>query len=268
MSCSYFYFFKKDVIIKDNQWSNKNIVFSDLSKELSKQKKINNNWSMLNSDGRIPYFRLKNNTGRILGDYSSSLEKYLVVQLDNGKKYKWNYDIFKITTLPTHLALVDDIEHAEQYIGKNIWLNEFRTDSIFINNSKIIFKKFEKVKIIGVRIFQNSVVDNPIWLEIYTDDEYSAFIRYNGEFKLQARQNNYYDKNPFKKNWDKAIIQKIKIGKIDYGMHIDQVRLSIGNPVLINNTSSRHGVSQQWVFGDHIDKKRYLLFKNGKLVSK
>ena len=37
MSC--FYFLKKDVIIKDNQWSNKNIVFSDLSKELSKQKK-------------------------------------------------------------------------------------------------------------------------------------------------------------------------------------------------------------------------------------
>ena len=266
MSC--FYFLKKDVLIKDNQWSNKNVVFSDLSKELSRQKKINNNWSRLNSDGRIPYFRLKNNIGKILGDYFLFFEKYLVVQLDNGKKYKWNYDISNITTLPTHLALVEDIEEAEQYIGKNIWLNEFRTDSIFINNSKMIFKKFEKVKIIGVRIFQNSIVDNPIWLEVYTDDEYSAFIRYNGEFKFQARQNNYYDENPFKENWDNAIIQKIKKGKIDFGMSHDQVRLSIGNPVLINNTSSRHGVSQQWVFGDHIDEKRYLLFKNGKLVSK
>ena len=267
MSCSYFYFFKKDVIIKDNQWSNKNIVFSDLSKELSKQKKINNNWSRLNSDGRIPYFRLKNNTGRVLGYYFSSFEKYLVVQLDNGKKYKWNYDISKNTILPTHLALVEDIEHAEQYIGENIWLNQFRTDSIFINNSKKIFKKFEKVKIIGVKIFQNSVVDNPIWLEIHTDGEYSAFIRYNGEFKLQGRQNNYHDKNPFKKKWDKSIVQKIKKGKIDFGMNQNQVRLSMGNPASINNTSSRHGVSQQWVFGDSINNKRYLLFKNGKLVS-
>ena len=108
LSC--FYFLKKDVIIKDNQWSNKNIVFSDLSKELSIQKKINNNWSKLNSDGRISYFRLKNNTGKVLGDYFSSYEKYLVVQLDNGKKYKWNYDISKINILPTHLALVEDIE--------------------------------------------------------------------------------------------------------------------------------------------------------------
>ena len=54
MSCSYFYFFKKDVIIKDNQWTHKNIIFSNLSKELSKQKKINDNWSRLNSDGEIP----------------------------------------------------------------------------------------------------------------------------------------------------------------------------------------------------------------------
>ena len=268
MSCFNFDFLKKDVMIKENQWSNKSIVFSDLSKELSKQKIINNNWSRLNSSRHIPYFKLKNNKGKILGDYFSTIEKYLVVKLDNGKKYKWNYNKAKITSLPTHLALVEDIENAKKYIGKNIWLNELHNDSIFINNSEMIFKKFEKVKIIGVKIFQNSVVDNPIWLEIYTDDEYSAFIRYNGEFKLQARQNNYYDKNPFKENWDKAIIQKIKKGKIDYGMDIDQVRLSIGNPVLINNTSSRHGVSQQWVFGDHIDEKRYLLFKNGKLVSK
>ena len=60
MFCFNFDFLKKDVIIKHNQWTNKNIIFSDLSKELSKQKKINNNWSRLNSNGTIPYFRLKN----------------------------------------------------------------------------------------------------------------------------------------------------------------------------------------------------------------
>ena len=50
-------------------------------------------------------------------------------------------------------------------------------------------------------------------------------------------------------------------------MNQKQVRLSIGNPDSINNTSSRHGVSQQWIFGDSINDKRYLLFKNGKLIS-
>ena len=29
----------------------------------------------------------------------------------------------------------------------------------------------------------------------------------------------------------------------DYGMNYEQVRASIGNPDIINNTSSRHGVS-------------------------
>ncbi|MFL3013430.1 MAG: hypothetical protein ACJZ19_02545 [Candidatus Neomarinimicrobiota bacterium] len=267
MSCFNLYVLNKGVTINPNQWSNKKIVFSDLSRELSKQKKINTNWSRLHSDVRIPYFRLKNNTGIVLGDYFSLTEQYLVVQLDNGKKYKWNCNVSKPTTLPTHIALLEDIKDAKKYIGKNIWLNNNLSDSIFLNYSERIFKKFEKVKIVGVKIFQNSIADRPIWLEIYTFDGYSAFIRYNGEFKLQGRQNNYYDKNPFKKMWNKVIVQKIKKGKIDFGMNQRQVRLSIGNPASINNTSSRHGVSQQWIFGDSINDKRYLLFKNGKLVS-
>jgi hypothetical protein len=50
-------------------------------------------------------------------------------------------------------------------------------------------------------------------------------------------------------------------------MSFEQVRVSIGNPEIINNTSSVNGVSQQWIYGKNLDEKKYLLFKNGKLVS-
>ena len=56
-------------------------------------------------------------------------------------------------------------------------------------------------------------------------------------------------------------------GKIEYGMNQEQVRASIGNPDIINNTSSRHGVSEQWIYGKNLSNKRYLIFENGRLSS-
>ena len=50
-------------------------------------------------------------------------------------------------------------------------------------------------------------------------------------------------------------------------MNESQVRVSIGNPNIINNTSSRHSVSEQWIYGNNIGNKKYLLFEYGKLVS-
>ena len=121
--------------------------------------------------------------------------------------------------------------------------------------------------VLGVRVFQNSKTDMPIWLEIDTNIEHNAFIRYNGKFKTELRQNNYYKENPLKKEWSKTIIENLKKRKIEYGMSFEQVRVSIGNPEIVNNTSSANGVSQQWVYGKNLDEKKYLLFKNGKLVS-
>ena len=56
-------------------------------------------------------------------------------------------------------------------------------------------------------------------------------------------------------------------GKIEYGMNYEQVRASMGNPDIINNTSSRHGVSQQWIYGKNLSNRRYLIFENGRLSS-
>lgn len=253
--------------IIETQFSGDRVVFADLSKDLLNQEILNKNWSRINSEKSMPYFRLKNNSGKIKGDFIHNAERYLIVQTNNGNLFKWKYNPSDTRSLPSHLATLSAIEEAKLFIGKNIWLNEIHSDSIFINNSEKRFKKFDKVIVLGIRVFQNSKTDMPIWLEIDTNIEHNAFIRYNGKFKTELRQNNYYKENPLKKEWSKTIIENLKKKKIEYGMSFEQVRVSIGNPEIVNNTSSANGVSQQWVYGKNLDEKKYLLFKNGKLVS-
>ena len=266
-SCISFHSLSKEIIINENQWTDKNFIFSDVSKELFKQKKINENWSSFDSDKRIPYFKLKNSRGKILGDHLIDNEKFLVINLENNKKYKWKYDHTKENLLPSHIALDEDVENAKKLIGKNIWLNNIVSDTIFMGQLGSSFKKFQKVNVIGVKIYQNSIVDCPIWLEIDLKNDFNSYIRYNGKFKIHSRQNNYFIKNPIKKSWDQTSIEKIMEGKIEYGMNHEQVRASIGNPDIINDTSSRHGVSEQWIYGNNLSNKRYLIFENGRLSS-
>ena len=266
-SCISFHSLSKEVIINENQWTDKNFIFSDVSKELFKQKKINENWSSFESDKRIPYFKLKNSRGKILGDHIKNNEKFLVINLENNKKYKWKYNHAKKNLLPSHIAVFEDVENAKKLIGKNIWLNNIVSDTIFMGQLGSSFKKFQKVNVIGVKIYQNSIVDCPIWLEIDLKNDFNSYIRYNGKFKIHSRQNNYFIKNPIKKSWDQTSIEKIMEGKIEYGMNHEQVRASIGNPDIINNTSSRHGVSQQWIYGKNLSNRRYLIFENGRLSS-
>ena len=266
-SCISFHSLSREIIINENQWTDKNFIFSDVSKELFKQKKINENWSSFDSDKRIPYFKLKNSRGKILGDHIKDNENFLVINLENNKKYKWKYNHAKKNLLPSHIAVFEDVENAKKLIGKNIWLNNIVSDTIFMGQLGSSFKKFQKVNVIGVKIYQNSIVDCPIWLEIDLKNDFNSYIRYNGKFKIHSRQNNYFIKNPIKKSWDQTSIEKIMEGKIEYGMNHEQVRASIGNPDIINNTSSRHGVSEQWIYGKNLSNKRYLIFENGRLSS-
>ena len=266
-SCISFLGLSREIIVNENQWTNKNFIFSDISKELSNQRRINENWSSFDSDKRIPYFKLKNSRGKILGNYATDNEKFLVINLENNKKYKWKYDYTKENLLPSHIAVFDDVENAKKLIGKDIWLNDIFSDSIFMSQSGTSFKKFQKVNVVGLKIYQNSTVDFPIWLEINSKNDLNSYIRYNGKFRIHSRQNNYFIKNPIKKSWNQASIEKIMEGKIEYGMNYEQVRASMGNPDIINNTSSRHGVSQQWIYGKNLSNRRYLIFENGRLSS-
>ena len=82
------------------------------------------------------------------------------------------------------------------------------------------FKKFQKVNVVDVKIYQNSKVDCPIWLEIDLKNDFNSYIRYNGKFRFHSRQNNYFIKNPIKKGWDKTSIEKIMEGKINSGIQL------------------------------------------------
>ena len=258
---------KREYRIINDQLSNKDFIFSDISRSLMEKKRVNKNWSELNSSRSTPYYKLKNSSGKILGYYIIDNKKYLVVQLNNNKKYKWENEPKEGNSVPSHIALLDDVQNAKKLIGNSIWLNNIFSDSIFINLSEVSFEKFQKVDVAGIKIYQNSKVDPPIWLEIKTKNQSSSYIRYNGKLKFHSRQNNYFIENPIKYNWSKRIIKKIIRGDLENGMNHEQVRASIGNPDIINNTSSRHGVSQQWIYGNDLVLKRYLLFKNGKLSS-
>ena len=266
-SCVSFHSLNRELRVNENQWSNKDFIFSDISKELTKQKKINENWYGFNSNRSIPYFKLKNSRGKILGDHVIENEKFLVINLENDKKYKWKYHHKKENLLPSHIAILEDVENAKKLIGKSIWLNNIFSDTIFMGQPGSSFKKFQKVNVVDVKIYQNSKVDWPIWLEIDSKNDFNSYVRYNGKFRFHSRQNNYFIKNPIKKSWDKTSIEKIMEGKIEYGMNYEQVRASIGNPDILNNTSSRHGVSQQWIYGKNLSNRRYLVFENGRLSS-
>ena len=257
-----------DSIIK-NRWSGQAISFSDVSSQILKQKYINRAWTKFNKNKIVPYFKLKKQEGIILGNYYSNQKEYLVVQLDSGKKYKWEKSSWQINdnALPAHLCRIKDLEQAEKLNGLYIWLNSITEHTSFINAPGIVYNKFKKVKIIGTRVYQNGGRDRPIWLVIESNNEFNPMVRYNGNKKVIGRQNYYFDNQPLPKIWGQDLIQKIILGNVSLGMSDEQVRVAIGNPDVINNTSSRHSVSEQWIYGNVVGEKKYLSFEYGKLVS-
>ena len=257
-----------DSIIK-NKWSGETVLFSDVSSQILKQKYINRGWTKFNKNKSVPYFKLKKQKGIILGNYFNSQNEYLVVQLDNGKKYKWEKTFWQINdnALPAHLCRIGDLEQAKKLHGEFIWLNSIEGDTSFINIPGMSYSKFKKVKVIDSRVYQNGGRDWPIWLVIKSNNEFNPMVRYNGKKKIVGKQNYYFDYQPLPKIWGKDLILKIVSGKVSPGMSAEQVRVTMGNPDVINNTSSRHSISEQWIYGNVIGKKKYLSFEYGKLIS-
>ena len=259
---------KNDFIIK-NKWSGESILFSDISNQVLKQKYINQGWTRFNKNRSVPYFKLKKQEGIILGNYYKNKKEYLVVQLDNGKKYKWEKSYWQIDdkALPGHLCRTKDLNKAKKLKGKYIWLNSINDDTSFINITSMEYKKFKKVRIIDAKVYHNGGRDWPIWLVIDSNNEFNPMVRYNGNKKTKGKQNYYFENQPLPKIWGEDLILKIISGNVYPGMSDEQVRTAIGNPDVINNTSSRHNVSEQWIYGNVVGKKRYLTFEYGKLIS-
>ncbi len=257
-----------DYIIK-NSWSGEAFLFSDVSDQLLKQKYINRGWTKINKNKSVPYFKLKKREGIILGNYFSKQKEYLVIQLNNHKIYKWEKPFWQIknNSLPNHLCLIKDLEEAKKLKGKYIYLNSIADDTAFIKVPGMVYNKFKKVKIIGTRVYQNGGRDWPIWLMIESKNDFIPMVRYNGNKKTVGKQNYYFINQPIPKVWGEDKISKIILGELSLGMSSEQVRIAIGNPDVINNTSSRHSVSEQWIYGNVVGKKKYLSFEYDKLIS-
>jgi len=258
-----------DYLILENQWSGETVFYSDVSSNILKQKNINRGWSRLKGNKKISYFRLQQSKGTVLGNYFKDQKEYLVIQLENGRKYKWEKNYWEIDdkAFPSHLSRLKIQNEAKKMIGQFIWLNIIDSDTAYINNTILKYNKFDKAIVNGIKVFQNGGRDWPIWLELNVDNDFNTFVRYNGQKKIKGKQNYYFVDNPIPKSWGSDMIRKIINGQLEYGMKEEQVRASIGNPNTINNTSSRHNVSEQWIYGNILGKKKYLLFEYGTLVS-
>jgi hypothetical protein len=65
------------------------------------------------------------------------------------------------------------------------------------------------------------------------------------------------------KPWPEDIKQAVVARKVKIGMTDEQVRMSWGRPERINETFTRSGTHEQWIYGSN----QYLYFENGKLTT-
>ena len=238
--------------ITNNSYTNKIINFSRVTNDIQKNSKINKNWSRFRKNRIVTYINLQGKRGKVLGDYIIDNHNYLIIELDNNKLYKWKKEKWEINNnhLPDFIYLHEDLKKAKKLIGNYIWLNrkiygEFPFENMY--NRK---NQYKKVKVIGSEIYGNGNEDVPIWLKINIDNNYFSYVRYN-RFKLFGQQNHYFEQLPINQKWNNNSIKNIYNNIVTKGMSKKQVRLSVGNPNLINNTSSKHGVGEQWIYNNH-----------------
>ena len=63
------------------------------------------------------------------------------------------------------------------------------------------------------------------------------------------------------------IKEAIKKRQLVVGMNADEVRLAWGEPNRVNKTTTRFGVSEQWVYNKAGYRANYAYLENGVLVS-
>ncbi len=266
LSCAYFK--KSNPQISPNHWTGDNFIFVDLGDDYKKTNSFNKQWSLINKKRFRPYHKFLDKSYKISGTFKVLDNRYIVIENENGIMYKMkiDYELSKKNDLPGYL-LFDDIQRkAKELLGKSIWLNNTVDSKGFFSYSDYKFNRFEKVIVIDIFPFQNKDNDFPVWLKVLSSNGREAFVRYNGEEDKIGLQDHYYTKEPLPKSWGDKTIKKIIEKRIELGMTDKQIKIAIGNPDEINITSSRHGVSEQWIYRDFNGKDKYFQFEYGILV--
>ena len=88
-----------------------------------------------------------------------------------------------------------------------------------------------------------------------------GFLRYDRSVNNIGYQDHYFVEDPLLEEWDEKTISLIRSGKSILGNDQETLRISIGNPDIINHTSSRHGISEQWIYKFKIQKSNFTNLK-------
>ena len=265
-SCSFFN--SKQVKIISNNFSNKTIYFAELDKNFNKTKNFSKIWSKLYSKRFRSYHKFLDKEFTIIGESNIMGQNFLIIKDKKGEKYKSliKPDFKDNLILPSYLFFKEDLLKAKRLIGQNIWLNYVNDSKVFLTYSDYNFIRFSIVKVIDIIKFSDNDHLTPIWLKVKGNKGSEGFLRYSKTKDNVGFEDNYFLDHPLPKEWAKKIIRRILRGEIELGMNKSQVRRSIGNPDLINNTSSRYGVSEQWLYKNANSISTSYQFEYGKLV--
>ena len=253
--------------ITPSEWSEKKIRIANLEDFYKRKHRFNKVFSKFSSKRFIPYYRFIDKNFSIVGSYKQGDESYIIIKDKNGKFFKISQKIkknSKDTTL-NFLVFEETFENAKQLIHTKIWLNDVWDAENFITKFPNAFYTFQCVEVKDVIGFQNSDIGYPIWLKVVTENGEDAIVRYNQQGVRVGIKDHYFISDPLPFEWGTDILQKIKNRKADIGMSSKQVLIAIGYPDEINSTSSRHGVSEQWIYF-LLNKKNYYQFEYDKLV--
>ena len=253
--------------ITPNDWSEKSIRIANLEDSYKRKHRFNKVFSKFSSKRFIPYYRFIDKTFSIVGSYNLGDESYIIIKDKNGKFFKISQKNKKYNkdTILNFLVFEENFENAKQLIDTKIWLNDVWDAENFITKFPNAFYTFQSVEVIDVIGFQNSDIGYPIWLKVVTEKGEDAIVRYNQQGVRVGIKDHYFTSDPLPFEWGTEILQKIKNRKADIGMSSKQVLIAIGYPDEINSTSSRHGVSEQWIYL-LLNKKNYYQFEYDKLV--
>ena len=259
---------REELILEKNLFSGSKVSFAFLDIKYMRTKNFNKIWSKVYANKFYPYRKLLNKEFEILGQSKINGINYFIIQDNKDKLFKSELAIDSVGNIinPNYILLEEDYMKAKDLINKYIWLNYLSNENIFFTYDTKKFSRFQKVKVVDVMKFQNSDKKLPLWLIIESIEGDKGFLRYDRSVNNIGYQDHYFVEDPLSEKWDEKTISLIRSGRSILGMTKRQVRISIFNPEIINHTSSRHGISEQWVYKFENSKKQYYQFEGGKLT--
>ena len=265
INCFGLKFQKNDII--PNIWNGKSIRIAELEVSYKKKHRFNNVFSKFSSKRFIPFYKFRNKTYIIVGSYNNFDKNYIIIKDKNDRLFKISQlnKNYKSNIAPSFMVFEETLENAKLLIDTKIWLNNVWDEENFITRFSNVFHPFQSVKVEEVINFQNSDNGYPIWLKVVNENGEDALVRYNTQGLRTGIKDHYFISNPLPFDWGIKTHEKIKNRKAEIGMSSEQVRIAIGYPDKINSTSSRHGVSEQWIYFLQ-NKKIYYQFEYDKLV--